>query len=280
MAADEAPAGPDRAPVSAGWGGRRLPVSALPGLVLFVVLAVCGLVGLTGGIVDGDAALTVGGAFLLLLFGSLAAFLVVASSRGSGAGTTLVPSPGGGGRAVRFAYSTVSYVLFGAVVVTCAVALLGFAVALGVRDGALSRVAAVVLAGAAVLLGWYVVVMVRHAPGGLLLSPAGIAHAGLTSFYSVPWAAVHAVEARTVGTTVLVVKAEPSPRSVLRRYTGRFDTGDLRYLPFLVVRTYWLAADREAVLAALAFYLAHPELRGELATPDAVRRIAEGRTRA
>ncbi|MEU5531033.1 hypothetical protein ABZ744_29290 [Micromonospora chersina] len=280
MAADEAPAGPDRAPVSARWGGRRLPMSALPGLALFVVLAVCGLVGLTGGIVDGDAALTVGGAFLLLLFGSLAAFLVVASSRGSGAGTTLVPSPGGGGRAVRFAYSTVSYVLFGAVVVSCAVALLGFAVALGVRGGALSRVIAVVPAGAAVLLGWYVVVMVRHAPGGLLLSPAGIAHAGLTSFYSVPWAAVQAIEARTVGTTVLVVKAEPSPRSVLRRYTGRFDTGDLRYLPFLVVRTYWLAADREAVLAALAFYLAHPELRGELATPDAVRRIAEGRTRA
>ncbi|MFG1660451.1 hypothetical protein ACGFIY_28310 [Micromonospora chersina] len=280
MAADEAPAGPDRAPVSAGWGGRRLPVSALPGLALFVVLAVCGLVGLTGGIVDGDAALTVGGAFLLLLFGSLAAFLVVASSRGSGAGTTLVPSPGGGGRAVRFAYSTVTYVLFGAVVVSCAVAVLGFAVALGVRGGALSRVIAVVLAGAAVLLGWYVVVMVRHAPGGLLLSPAGIAHAGLTNFYSVPWAAVHAVEAWRLGTTVLVVKAEPSPQSVLRRYTGRFDTGDLRYLPFLVVRTYWLAADREAVLAALAFYLAHPELRGELATPEAVRRIAEGRTRA
>ncbi|MEU4369811.1 hypothetical protein [Micromonospora chersina] len=280
MAADEAPAGPDRAPASAGWRGRRLPVSALPGLALFVVLAVCGLVGLTGGIADGDGALIVGGAFLLLLFGSLVAFLVVASSRGSGTGTTLVPSPGGGDRAVRFGYSTVTYVLFGAVVVTCAAALLGLAVALGVGGGVLSRVIAVVLAGAALLMGWYVLVMVRHAPGGLLLSPAGIAHAGLTTFYSVPWVAVHAVEARRLGTTVLVVKAEPSPQSVLRRYTGRFDTGELRFLPFLVVRTYWLAADREAVLSALAFYLARPELRGELATPEAVRRIAEGRTPA
>lgn len=279
MAADETPAGPDRAPAP-DWRGRRLPMSALPGLVLFVVLAACGLVGLAGGIADGDGALIVGGAFLLLLFGSLVAFLVVASSPGSGTATTLVPWPGGGDRAVRFGYSTVTYVWFGAVVVACAVALLGFAVPLAVRGGVLSRVIAVVLAGAALLLGWYVVVMVRHAPGGLLLSPAGIAHAGLTNFYSVPWAAVHAVEARRLGTTVLVVKAEPSPQSVLRRYTGRFDTGELRFLPFLVVRTYWLAVGREAVLSALAFYLAHPELRGELATPEAVRRIAEGRTRA
>jgi hypothetical protein len=255
-------------------------MSALPGLVIFVVLAVCGLVGLTGGIVDGDGELIMGGAFLLLLFGSLVAFLVVASSPGSGTGTTLVPSPCGGDRAVRFGYSTVTYVWFGAMVVTCAVALLGFAVALAVRGGVLSRVIAVVLAGAALLLGWYVVVMVRHAPGGLLLSPTGIAHAGLTDFYSVPWAAVHGVEARRLGTTVLVVKAEPSPQSVLRRHTGRFDTGELRFLPFLVVRTYWLAVDREAVLSALAFYLAQPELRGELATQEAVRRIAEGRTRA
>ena len=56
------------------------------------------------------------------------------------------------------------------------------------------------------------------------------------------------MEAQRLGTSVIVVKAYPSPESVLRRHTGRFDTGELKFLPFLVFRTYWLAADREAVL--------------------------------
>ncbi|MGY0008130.1 hypothetical protein, partial [Micromonospora sp. I033] len=259
----------------------RLPWSALPGLALFVVLALCGLTALAGGVSDREPVPIVGGAFLLLLFGSLVGLLLVASSTGSGSATTLVPWPGGGTRAVRFGYRIAAYGWFGAVVAACVLLALGLAVvAVSVWGGVGGWVAAAVLAGGAALLGWHLVVMLRLAPGGLLLSPAGIAHAGLTSFYSVPWAAVHTVDATRLGTSVLVVKAEPSPRSVLRRHTGRFDTGELRFLPFLVVRTYWLAADREAVRSALAFYLAHPELREELATPAAVRRIVEGRTGA
>ncbi|MBM0258299.1 hypothetical protein [Micromonospora sp. 4G55] len=280
MAAEGTPARDGHA-TPGGWAGGRLSRSALPGLALFVVLAVCGLAALAGGVIGRDPVLVVGGAVLLPLFGSLIGLLLVASSRGSGAATTLVPWPGGGTRAVRFGYRAAAYGWFGAVTAACALFALGMAVgAATVWGGVLGWVSAAVLAGGAALLGWHLVVMLRLAPGGLLLSPAGIAHAGLTSFYSVPWAAVHAVAATSLRTSVLVVKAEPAPASVLRRHTGRFDTGELQFLPFLVVRTYWLAADREVVRQAVAFYLAHPELRDELATPAAVRRIVEGRTRA
>ena len=277
MGADEGTAGRDRTPTTAGWSGRRLPLSALPGTVFFAVAAPCGLIAAVGGVVERDWVLFVGGAVIALIFGSLLGLLVVASSRGSGAAPTLAQSPGGTS-GVRFGYSTIAYFWFTTVLVMCVVVGLIVAVATGTSGSVFGGVVGVVFAGMAVLLAWYLVALLRLAPGELVLSPAGIAHRGLTSLYSVPWSAVQSVEAWRLGTSVIVVKADPSPESVVRRYTGRFDTGELRFLPFLLVRTYWLAADREAVLSALAFYHAHPELRGELATPEAVRRIAEGRT--
>ena len=277
MGADEGTAGRGRTPTTAGWSGRRLPRSAVPGTVLFAIAAPCGLLAAVAGVVESDWVLIIGGCVIALLFGSLLGLLVVASSRGSGAAPTLAQAPGGTS-GVRFGYSTVAYCWFTAVLVMCVVVGLIVAVGTGTSGSVSGWLVAVVFAGMAVLLAWYVVAMLRLAPGELVLSPAGIAHRGLTSFYSVPWSAVQAVEASRLGTSVIVVQADPSPESVVRRYTGRFDTGELRFLPFLVVRTYWLAADREAVLSALAFYHAHPELRHELATPEAVRRIAEGRT--
>lgn len=271
MDADEGRAGRDRTPEPAAWSGRRLSPWPLLAVAFLAVLALLALVWAVAGVPDGDGVRAVGGLVLALVLGAASGFLVVAARRGSGARVTLVPWPGGDGRAVRFGYSLSAYCGFSLLVASCLLVFLCVGAAAG-------SVLGVVMVAVAALLGWYLVAMLRHAPGGLLLSPDGLAHRGLTSFYSVPWDAVRAVETWRLGTSALVVKADPSPRSVLRRYTGRFDTGELEFLPFLVVRTYWLAADREAVRRTLAFYLAHPDLRGELATPEAVRRIAEGRT--
>jgi hypothetical protein len=80
-----------------------------------------------------------------------------------------------------------------------------------------------------------------------------------------------------IGTPVIAVKAVPAPDTRVRRYTGRLGSGELRFWPFMVIRTGWLASDPIVVYHALAFYHAHPELRGELATPKAVARISGGR---
>jgi hypothetical protein len=45
----------------------------------------------------------------------------------------------------------------------------------------------------------------------------------------------------------------------------------------MVIWTGWLASDPLIAYHALAFYHAHPELQGELATADAVDRIGNGR---
>ncbi|WP_262284708.1 hypothetical protein [Micromonospora sp. MA102] len=257
-------------PEPAAWSRRRSPwvlaTMALLGVLTLLVLLWAGT-----GLSDRDWVRVIGGVVLALLLGSTVGFLAISGTRGSGA----APQPGSwpdGVEGVRFDYSTATYCWFSLLVAGCVLVLLGGGVAVGSVFG-------VLMIALAALLGWYLMVVLWRAPGGLLVSPSGIAHRGLTNFYSVPWHVVRGVEARDLGTSALVVKADPSPQSVLRRYTGWFDTGELRYLPFLVVRTYWLAADREVVRSVLAFYLAHPERRGELATQDAVRRIAEGRTR-
>ncbi len=57
---------------------------------------------------------------------------------------------------------------------------------------------------------------------------------------------------------------------------GRFGSGEVQFLPLMVIRTAWLATDPTTVYHALSFYHAHPELRAELATPEALDRIGNG----
>jgi hypothetical protein len=72
------------------------------------------------------------------------------------------------------------------------------------------------------------------------------------------------------------VAAYPSEDTDVHSFTGRFHAGDLRYLPLMVIRTYWLATDPATVYHALAYYHANPDRRPELATPAALDRIASG----
>ena len=189
---------------------------------------------------------------------------------------TLVPSPDGTTNGVRFRYSAWPYYWFAGFLTSLLLSMLGMA-ALFAMSGAVPGVAfAVVIGAAAALLGWVLVTALRLAPGEVTISPVGVFHRGLTFVHFVPWYAVDGVEARWLGSPVIVVKAYPAEDTRVRAFTGWFHTGELTYLPLMVVRTYWLATDPSTVYHALAYFQAHADRRPELATPAAIDRISSG----
>ncbi len=101
-------------------------------------------------------------------------------------------------------------------------------------------------------------------------------HRSLTSTHFIPWYAIVGVSADWIGTPIIAVKAFPSADTRVRRSMGRFGSGEVQFLPLMVIRTAWLATDPTTVYHALSFYHAHPELRAELATPEALDRIGNG----
>lgn len=178
---------------------------------------------------------------------------------------------------VRFGYSGWSYYWITTILVMTE--LVWLAVAAGAAlSGTLVGLGVAAVAGIlAVWMGWFLVTMLRLAPGSLLITAPGICHRSLTTSHFISWDAMVVVAADWIGTPVIAVKAVPAPDTRIRRYMGRLGSGELRFWPFMVIRTGWLASDPIVVYHALSFYHAHPELRGELATPKAVARIGGGR---
>jgi hypothetical protein len=182
-----------------------------------------------------------------------------------------------GATGVTFTYSAWSYYLVAALLVMSELVLI--AVGLG---GALSAtvvgvVVAIVIGAVALVVGWVLIIMLRLAPGEVVLSPAGVYHRGLSSTQFVPWDAIVGVSALWVGTPIIAVWAMPSPDIRVRSYTGRFGSRELRWLPTMLIRTAWLATDPAIVYHALVFYASHPDSRTELGTPDGLDRISNGR---
>jgi hypothetical protein len=178
--------------------------------------------------------------------------------------------------AARFGYSGWTYYWGVAVLVMTELLGLGLTVLLASVGGLLNIVGAVVLGGITLFIGWFLVTMLRLAPGEVTLSPAGVFHRGLTSTHFVPWHAVVGVSARWLDTPMLSVEALPSEDADVRSYMGRFGTGERKYLPFMVIRAVWLP-DPIMAYHALCFYHAHPDLRADLSTQDGVDRINSGR---
>src|SRR5262249_33176921 len=183
---------------------------------------------------------------------------------------------GGGTAGVRFAHSAWAYYWVTAFLVLTELGALLVILVAAVSGTVVGWVLAVVLAAAVVAIGWFLVTMLRLAPGGLVLYPTGVYHRSLTFTHFAPWQDIFDVTSGWIGTPVIVVKARPSEETRVRRYTGRFGTRGLRLVPYLVVNAYWLAADPTVVYHALSFYQAHPDRRPELATPDALTRISSG----
>jgi hypothetical protein len=202
-------------------------------------------------------------------------FLGRPRQRSSRMGTLTSASDGATG--VTFTYSAWPYYLITAVLVMSD--LVASTVGLGAALSAtvLGAVVAIAVGILVLITAWVLVTMLRLAPGKVVLSPAGVDHRSLTSSYFVPWHAIIAISARWFGTPVIAVLAMPSPDSRVRRYLGRFRSGEVQFLPIMVIRGAWLATSPTVVYHALSFYQSHPELRTELDTPDAVDRIRNGK---
>ncbi|MBQ1040265.1 hypothetical protein [Micromonospora sp. C81] len=281
MQADQDPVrghgGAPALPVLTGWAGRQMSVLFTASMVGLAVVAL----GMAAGVVSA-ARSDDGSSVVLLAFGAVFLALVIGFSvqsrrprSGRGRRPTLVDVPQGG-RGVRYGYAAVPYVLLGGLLVLAAL-VTGVVAVTAMFAGVVGVLLGVGFAILAVLVGWLLVTMLRLAPGELVLSPAGIQHRALVHTQFVPWRDVYQVSAERVNTPLLVVKANMSDDTRMRRYTGRFGTLESRLLPFVAVRPYWLAGDPVVVYHALAFYHSRPDLQPELGTEAALDRIAAGR---
>lgn len=282
MSADSGPArrvgAPSAPPKPAGWTAGRYPKLVTVTTVVAALVAVLAVVGAVAGIFSLDpVAIPVAAVALWLVH--LAGFFWWSRwpPRRPVGNATLVPSPDGATKGVRFRYSRRAYYWFTAFLILTLLLVLAFAGTVATFGGVVGIGFAVLVGVAALYLGWFLVVTFRHAPGEVTVSPAGISHQSLTFVHFVPWHAVVGVEAGWTNGPVLVVKAYPSGDTAVRSFTGRFHAGDLSHLPLVVIRTHWLATDPATVYHALAYYHANPDQRPELATPAALDRIASGR---
>ncbi|WP_430785776.1 hypothetical protein [Actinoplanes sp. G11-F43] len=163
-----------------------------------------------------------------------------------------------GERGPAFPYARLPYYLLGATLLLTALLAAGFAVVVAAGGGVIGWLVAVVAGGFAVFVGWFLVVVLRLAPGTIVLTTSGIYHRSLVLEHFVPWEAVVDVEARD---TWITVRALPMEGTRERRHTGRLHTFEGTLLPFLVVRTWWLGAGAVPAYRALRSRLDHPESR-------------------
>lgn len=142
---------------------------------------------------------------------------------------------------------------------------LAFAVVLAIQETHTGWVLVAVGLAAAVLIGWYLVVLLRLAPGKIVLTSTGIYHRSLFLEHFVPWEAVVDVQAREAPSPWITVKALPTNRTRERRHTGRIGGFEGQALPFLIARTQWLGANALPAYRAIRYYFEHPEERPKLA---------------
>jgi hypothetical protein len=259
-------------PAPSGWTAQRFPASYVFFLGFLALLTAGIAAGAVWAFVDRQPGpgvlLGLGAVYIGHLVGL--GYSVAGRSRRTGPPPTLTTG-------LRFRYSAGVYYWLTAVLVMTELAVAGPAVAGAASATAAGIVLALVATAGAVAIGWFLVTMLRLAPGEVVLAPDGVHHRGLTFIHVAPWHTITSVSAEWVTTPVIVVRAAPAADAQVRRYTGRFGPAELRFLPFMVIRAYWLATNPAIVYQALAFYHAHPELRPELATQASLDRISEGR---
>ncbi|MEV4283520.1 hypothetical protein [Actinoplanes xinjiangensis] len=248
----------------AGWPNpRRSAARILSAVFLAVITGVIALVAVASA-TTGDYLEAIGFGLAAVLVAHVTAIGVISLWR---------PRPAAGGpatgvtdqgeRGLAFAYARLPYYLLAVTVAVVIVLAAGFAVLMATdgTGGALAVVGAVT----AGFLGWFLVVLMRLAPGTLVVTPSGIYHRSLVLEHFVPWDAVVDVLAREGTDPWITVKALPIDGTRQRRHTGRLHAFEGQALPFLVARSSWLRANTVPAYQAVKYYYDHPEQRAELA---------------
>ena len=250
---------------SAGWlraGARQRRVG---GTILLGILAVAALAGAVVAVVDRDLVGTLILALAAVSLGLVAALGVTVARVPS----QTTPSPKAGrtdrgdpGLLISYAKAP-QYLLVVLLWLVDLALVMMFAVGLAAR----SVTTAVVALVFGIVVIWISVAFLRSVPCRLVLTPEGIYHRGLGFEHFVPWFAVYEVTATGGGETpMLVVKAHPSSQTRLRRRTWRLGTYETQFLPFLVVRAYWLGGHALYAYETVSRFFHNPVERGLLAT--------------
>jgi hypothetical protein len=172
-----------------------------------------------------------------------------------------------GERGLAFPYSRWAYYWLSSVLVMIVLVAAGLAVGFAAQATAVGWAMAIVLAASALFLVGFLVVVLRLAPGTVVVTPTGIYHRSLALEHFVPWEAVVDVLAREGRTPWITVKAMPTSGTRERRYTGRLGAG-AEGLPFMIVRAYWLGANAVPAYRALKHYFHNPAERSRLGQVD------------
>jgi hypothetical protein len=173
-----------------------------------------------------------------------------------------------------FRYGAAPTYLLSAFVGMTTVALAGMSVLSAAQATAQGYVMAAVLGGLAVFMAVFLVVLLKLAPGRVVVGPDGVHHRGLTFTHFVPWEAVVDVAALWAHSPVIFIRTIGSSATVTRNYLGRSTPGPQALSPFDTISGRWLAADPAILLQTLAHYIVHPADRRELGDGQALRRIA------
>ncbi|BEL01923.1 hypothetical protein Q0Z83_001140 [Actinoplanes sichuanensis] len=143
------------------------------------------------------------------------------------------------------------------------------AIAIAADGTSAGRVMATLIGIAAVFLLWFVVALLRRAPGRVVLTPTGVYHRSLTSESYTPWDVIYDVGVNS-RLPLIVIRAHPSPNARHRARTRRPNRFEEAFRPSIIIGVPALGANARPVLRSLEHYLRHPENRNRLNTPGAL----------
>jgi hypothetical protein len=254
-----------------GWPRARPSTGTVLAAGFLAVLAAAGIAGAVWAAASGRATAAVLLAAAAVYLGHIAGLGVSVwrhprRGRAPALGGTDRGEPG-----LAFTYARSPYYWLIAVLLLTALGLLGVTVVAAVTGTAAGWVIAVLALALAAVIGWFAAVVLRLAPGRLVLTPDGIYHRSLTFEHFVPWYAVYDVTAESGPGPMLVVKANPADGTRVRRYSGRLGTHAARLLPFVAVPAYWLGANAGRAYRATDHYFRHPDRRPELSSATALQ---------
>jgi hypothetical protein len=178
-------------------------------------------------------------------------------------GPPLVSVTDQGERGLAFRYSRLAYYWLVALLVLLIIFFAGLAFALARRGSPIGWVIVAVAVLSAIFLLWFVVTILRLAPGTVVVTPGGIYHRSLAFEHFVPWAALVDVQAREGRSPRILVEASRTAGTRERPHTGPFGAG-IEGLPSMSIRAYWLGANALPAYVAIRHYFRTPGDRPNL----------------
>ncbi|WP_164842516.1 PH domain-containing protein [Actinoplanes solisilvae] len=254
------------------WAGQRRSGLLLFGAVFLGLITLGIVTAALAQVTREDAVSALIFLAIAVYFGHLAALCFHAYSGGRPRTSTIGVREDSTG--LVFTYGAVPTYLLTAFLGMTTIALILMAVFSAAQGTTQGYVVTAVLILLALFIAVVLAVVLRLAPGRVVVGPDGVHHRGLTFTHFVPWEAVTDVAALWAHSPVVFIRTIGSSATVTRNYLGRNTPGPQTLSPFDTISGRWLAADPGLLLQTLAHYIVHPADRRELGQGSALNRIA------